>query len=287
MSNAEYRLGLWIERHNLRISFATWFAFIAALTLFGLLAARSADAQTAPAVSISLSPATGTVPYTSTLTWSASGAASCNASGSWSGAKASSGSTQVTITAAGQTYKLDCASAVQQPTVTWTPATKNTDGTPLTPTGYKVQESIDGASWRNEATKAASDTSHTFTGLSPGLHYFQIQTLAGSAVSAWLAKGDDGTVVSVNIPAPVIGSGSATGGTVSVPNPPSGFRVTLATLAYELREYSGGTLRFVQVGTVPKGAPCPGDRLAGSYYTYDSATLTKPTNGGVIAAKCG
>jgi len=286
MTNAEYRLGIWIERHNLRISIGTWLAFVAAVMLFGLFAARDADAA-APQVTVTLSPSSGTLPYTSTLSWNATGAASCSASGAWSGAKTVSGSQQVTITAAGQTYTLSCAEPVQTATVTWTPATKNSDGTPLTPTGYKLQESIDGASWRNDVTKAATDTSHVWSGLSPGTHYFQIQTVAGSAVSPWLAKGDDGTPVMTTIPVPAIGTGAATGGVVSVPNPPSGFKVTTGVLAYELKAYSNGTLRFVQVGTVEKGAQCPGAKLVGDFYAYDGAKITKPTTGGIIATKCG
>lgn len=280
------RLGWWLDTHPMHLVGWGYALVVIALIVSATLFGPSAHAQTAPAVSITLSPATGTVPYSSTLTWSASGAASCVAGGAWSGAKPSSGSQTVTIAAAGQVYKLDCASPVQQPTTSWTPPTKNTDGTALTPTGYQLQESVDGASWRNDVTKAATDTSHVWSGLSPGLHYFQIRTLAGALASAWLAKGDDGTMVSTTVPAPLIGSGSATGGVTSVPNPPSGFKVTASTIAFELREYSGGTLRFVQVGTVPKGAPCPGAKLAGDYRAFSGATITKATTGGIIAARC-
>jgi hypothetical protein len=67
------------------------------------------------------------------------------------------------------------------------------------------------------------------------------------------------------------------------PNPPT--LLTIATIAYELRQYSNGTLRFVQVGTVPLGAACS-TRLAGEFAVFDGARLTKPTVGGVIAARC-
>ena len=284
MNDVEYRLGLWIERHNLGLSFGTWLAFIMAVLLVGLLAARPADA--AP-VSVTLNPATGTVPYTSTLAWNGQGNASCVASGAWTGSKAVSGSQQVTITAAGQKYTLTCTEPAQAAALSWYAATKNTDGTALTPTGYKLQESIDGASWRNEVTKAADELSHTYAGLEPGLHYFRVQTLSGSAASAWFEKGDDGTIVRTTIPTPAVVSGSATGGTVSIPNPPTGFRVTLVAFAYELRGYSNGTYRFVQVGTVEKGAPCPGMKLSGDFHAYEGATITKPTSGGIIATKCG
>lgn len=67
------------------------------------------------------------------------------------------------------------------------------------------------------------------------------------------------------------------------PNPPR--LVTISTIAYELREYAGGALRFVQVGTVPRGAPC-GVSLTPTYAAFDGATITKPTTGGIVAAKC-
>lgn len=70
---------------------------------------------------------------------------------------------------------------------------------------------------------------------------------------------------------------------VSPPNPPTLF--TVSTVAYELRQYSNGTLRFVQVGTVPRDAEC-GLQLVPGFATFDGARITKPTTGGVIAAKC-
>ena len=69
---------------------------------------------------------------------------------------------------------------------------------------------------------------------------------------------------------------------VSPPNPPTLFTVT--TVAYELRLYKNNTMRFVQVGTVPRGAPC-GISLVPGYATFDGANVTQPTTG-VIAAKC-
>lgn len=67
------------------------------------------------------------------------------------------------------------------------------------------------------------------------------------------------------------------------PKPPT--LLTIASIAYELRQYNNGTLRFVQVGTVPLGAECS-TRLAGDYAAFDGAKLTKPTQGGIIAARC-
>lgn len=262
-----------ISTRNLRV-----FTVLGAALLALLISSPSPAA--APTGTISVTPATGTVPYQATLAWNVAGAGSCSASGAWSGAKPASGSVSITVTAANQKYQLDCAEPVQTATVSWDPATKNTDGSALTPTGYKLQESIDGASWRNDTSVAGNVTSYAFAGLSPGTHYFQIATVAGSVSSAWTAP------VSTVIPTPLTASFSATPGTVAVPNPPTNVRVTVAVLAYELRQYSNGTLRFVQVGTVPLGKEC-GTALVGDYAVFDGATITKPTTGGVIAARCG
>ena len=91
---------------------------------------------------------------------------------------------------------------------------------------------------------------------------------------------------SVNTYATMSGASGLVNGTVAtpVPLPPV---LTIATVAYELRQYTGGTLRFVSIGTVPMGVDCPGAKLVGDFRAFDGATITKPTTGGIIAAKCG
>lgn len=107
-------------------------------------------------------------------------------------------------------------------------------------------------------------TSYKITGLAPGLY-----CVRGYAVNTFATASAASGVVWGNVASPV-------------PLPPV---LTIATIAYELREYSGGTLRFVQVGTVPKGVACEG-KLVGQYHGFTGAKITKPTTGGIIAAKC-
>ncbi len=160
--------------------------------------------------------------------------------------------------------------------LTWDAAVKNTDGSALTPAGISRYDVVYGLCLGNglpasTTIQPAANTavSATVTGLAPGAWCFAVRTVNVAGVFSALTP-----VVSVTVPP-------------TTPNPPSNLKVTLATIAYELRQYSGGTLRFVQVGTVQKGAPCPGAKLAGDFYAYDGATITKPTSGGIVATKCG
>lgn len=159
--------------------------------------------------------------------------------------------------------------------VTWTPPTLNTDGSPLTTAGISRYDVVYGLCLggglpASTTIQAAANTavSATVTGLAPGSWCFAIRTVSSAGVFSALSG-----VVPVTVPP-------------TTPNPPSNFKVTLATVAYELRGYSNGTFRFVQVGTVPLGAQCGAD-LAGGYASFAGATITKPTTGGIIAAKCG
>ena len=159
--------------------------------------------------------------------------------------------------------------------VSWTYPTTNTDGTAIPATGAGsisgfVLEwgTCSGTAFGSKlggAAPAAPATSYTITGLAPGTYCVRL-----AAVNTYAIVSAFSSVATKTIAAPT-------------PNPPV---LTIATIAYELREYSGGTLRFVQVGTVPKGAQCA-DKLAGNYYAFAGATITKPTTGGIVAAKCG
>jgi len=66
----------------------------------------------APTVSVTLSPASGSVGQPFTLTWSTTNAASCTASGAWAGTQSASGSVSVAQASVGTyTYSLTCTGA--------------------------------------------------------------------------------------------------------------------------------------------------------------------------------
>lgn len=158
-------------------------------------------------------------------------------------------------------------------TVNWTHPTTYTDGSPLnvadiSQTRIEYGLCVAGAFPATAAGQfiaSGQATSAASPNLTPGTWCFRAYTTA---------KG----VESVN-------SNAASFVVVQpAPNPP--VLTTIATTAYELKLYSNGTLRFVSVGTVPLGAAC-GDHLAGEYAAFADAKVTKPTTGGIIAARCG
>lgn len=160
--------------------------------------------------------------------------------------------------------------------VSWTYPTTNTDGSAIPASGAGsisgfVLEwgTCSGTAFGTKLGGAAPTspaTSYTVTGLAPGTYCVRI-----AAVNSYAVVSAFSNVANKTITAPT-------------PNPPV---LTIATIAYELRGYSNGTYRFVQVGTVEKGAPCPGMKLSGDFHAYEGATITKPTSGGIIATKCG
>ena len=281
MTNPEYRFGVWIARHNLRISVAVYVFALFAIGVVLALAAPRADAQTAPTGSLTVSPKTLSGAGNVTFTWNDTNRANCVATGAWTGTKAANGTQVVPVTNSAQFF-LKCDGPAPTTVLGWTLATKNTDGSALTDlAATKVYEATSASGpFTLLSTVNVPANSYTTTSLPAGPHYFQ----ASSVNSAGTESAKTSTI-NVTVPAIANASFSDAVTVTTVPNPPANFAVTIATIAYELREYSGGTLRFVQVGTVPKGVEC-GGKLAGSYYAFTGAKLTKPTMGGIIAAKC-
>lgn len=159
--------------------------------------------------------------------------------------------------------------------VTWTYPATNTDGSaipasgPGSISGFVLEwGTCSGTSFGTKiggAAPTAPATSFTVTGLQPGTYCVRI-----AAVNTYAIVSAFSNVATKTITAPT-------------PNPPV---LTIATIAYELRGYSNGTFRMVNVGSVPLNSAC-GAKLAQNFYAYPSANITKPTTGGIIAAKCG
>ncbi len=272
----------WLERNYLKASL-----IVAALLvlLLGSAIWQAANAQTVPTGSLTASPKTLAGAGNVTLTWNLQNASNCVASGAWTGAKAASGTQVVPVTGSAQFF-LKCDGPAPTTVLGWTLATKNTDGSTLTDlASTKLYESSasTGTFTNVLATVNVPANSYTTTALAPGTHYFQASSVNAAGTESATRAGP----ISVTVPATASATFSDAVTVTTVPNPPSNFAVTIATIAYELREYSGGTLRFVQVGTVPLGVDCPGAKLAGAYRAFGDAKLTRPTTGGIIAAKCG
>lgn len=283
MNTLEYRLGIWIARHNLRISAAVYALTLIVIGAVIALASPRADAQTAPTGTLAVSPKTLTGAGNVTVTWNVANGSNCVASGLWSGAKAASGSQVVPVTASGS-FSLKCDGPAPTVIIGWTLPTKNTDGSNLTDlAASKVYRAASAAGpFSLLTTVNVPGNSHTSTTLPAGPNYFTV-----TALNAAGAESSQSAMVNTTVPALASATFSDAVTVSTIPNPPTNLAVTIATLAYELRQYSGGTLRFVSVGTVDKGVACPGAKLVGDFRAFDGAKITKPTTGGIIAAKCG
>lgn len=263
----------------LRVVYAT-LATIALLVVL-ILCSGAANAQTVPTGTLTASPKTLSGPGNVTLTWNLANASNCVASGAWSGAKAASGTQTVAVTSSAQFF-LKCDGPAPTVVLGWTLATKNTDGSALNLAATKIYRSASASGPFSTvlATVNVPGNSYTTTALPPGPNYF-----TAASVNAAGVEGGQTPVINVTVPAVANATFSDAVTVEALPNPPTNFAVTIASLAYELRQYSNGTLRFVNVGTVPLGAKCEG-KLVGQYHAFPAAKLTKPTTGGVIAARC-
>lgn len=168
-------------------------------TLILVLAPLGAYAQT---VTLTPSVTSGNGSLATTLTWSTTpAAASCEASGhaSWSGSRAASGTQELPpLTLSGSyTLTLECTwPGDTSATVRWVAPTENTDGTALAkcsgaPSGpclasFRVRRSLS-PTMASPVVVAVNDpeaTSHEFTGLAAGTHYFAVTALNGAGVES-------------------------------------------------------------------------------------------------------
>ena len=209
-------------------------------------------AHAAPTVSISVAPATGIAPYQATLTWGATGATSCVASDGWTGPQATSGTKQVTISAATK-FTLTCTASDGQVTISWTPPTLNTDGSPLTDlAGFNVYRGTSASNLTRVKSVGTAVTSTVDTGLASGTYIYSATAVNAASVES--AKGNTSSTVVVGSSA----SQSAQAVVQTIPNPPTGI-VTSAATAYEIRSSSTGVLTAAVVGLIEIGSPCQTD----------------------------
>lgn len=96
-----------------------------------------AQAQT---ITFSAETTTGVEQVTPVLTWDTDPLADdCVASGDWQGSKGGEGTETLDPITTGATYNLTCTWLNETATLSWTPPTQNTDGSPYTdPGGYKI-----------------------------------------------------------------------------------------------------------------------------------------------------
>lgn len=255
-------------------------SLLVSLALLGT--AFSAEAQSAPpVVTLNTSVSSGAAPLAVTVTWSATntvGATPCVASGLWSGSKATSGSQVVTVNATGA-FNLSCNGSVESAVVVWTNPTTNTDGSTLTDlASLKVYTSKDNITYVVSATVLAPATTTTISTLTAGVTYFKMTAVnAGGTESAY-------STIAQKTLQTLSGSASKSITINTVPNPPSGVTVTVAT-AYAIKN---GKPDYV-VGVIPLGTPCLsylGKKWGVDFYSVAGQYVTPPMLG-PVAAQCG
>lgn len=234
--------------------------FVVALVLLAVGAPR---AQT---VTLTASPSTAISPADISLTWSTAGfpagaTIACLATGGWSGTKAASGTQTVTAVTSSQTYSLSCSGGIQSASITWTPPTTNTDGTPVNLASYRLYRAATAGavSTALPATQIPAPASaYTATNLPAGQHCFGLTAVSTAGVASLLSN-----VACKDIA--VVSASAAASVTVNAqPNPPGAVTVGVVVgmnMSPVFNVTKLGKLGSLK-GFVPAGVPCTGDVIA-------------------------
>ena len=111
-----------------------------------------------------------------TLTWDTTPLASnCVASGDWSGDKGGAGTETLPTITSSATYTLSCTwTGVGSATLSWTPPTENTDGSPLTDlAGFKLYYGVESGNYPAQVEiDNPGVTTYVVEGLAEGTWYF-------------------------------------------------------------------------------------------------------------------
>lgn len=299
MSEAR-NLATW-AREYLRLHRGVRWLVIGLLALFMLSIARCALAQTAPVITLTVTPTSGISPVTPVATWSVTNAVSCTASGAWAGTKATSGTETLPVIQANASYALTCAGAAGQAvgsmTVSWTPPTKNTDGTTLTDLdgydlmyGTRPDELINVIDIKDQGL-----TKYTVEPLpipAAGVTYY----VGLRAYNAKAIRSDTSNIKSKEFPPGGQVAPTATKTVNVLVNQKPGIPVLLVSSAVARAvkvSYSSGKATFTldkEIGTVPVGTVCRRDfRISGTnFYRVDRryVSFTVDTDTTLIVANC-
>lgn len=245
------------------------------------LLSSHAWAQTAPTVTLAVTPTAGTGSVTPVATWSSTGVTSCVASGGWTGTKATSGTQTLPAITASTTYSLVCSSNTGTVTVGWDAPTENTDGTPLTNlSGYKVYRWTGSAAPALAATVVAGVVSVPLTGIPAGPSVFAVTAFSPSGESSFSSS------VTFTVAGQSVSKSASVTVTV-VPKPPTNPVVTQKT-AYQV-VIQRNKFAFVPVGTVPLNAACVETQRVNGYYVVPRwrVTFSGTNRPEAVVARCG
>lgn len=153
-----------------------WRMQILAVGLLLVLCCAPAAADDDPQIQFSAEVTVGVERVIPVLTWQTLPPAdACQASGDWSGQKAAAGNETLDAITSGATYNLTCAWIEDSTTLTWSPPTENTDGSPYTdPDGYRIYsgQQAGGPYTLAQRVPDPAVTSIVIESLSQGLWYF-------------------------------------------------------------------------------------------------------------------
>jgi hypothetical protein len=267
-----------------------WFGFG---VLLASVFALAANAQTAPAVTLTVNPTTGISPLSVTLTWTSTGATTCTASNGWSGVKALSGSETVANLTANRTFTLSCGTATGVAKLSWTAPTQNTDNSPISAVapgalaGFEVFHATTSAAVPTATPILINDkaaTTYTLTGLPVGPRYYRIKAFNTEGIRSDLSAEVSNTIV---LPSATANASV----TVNVKPKPPVLSSTI-TVVYEIAPHPIDGIRLArEVGTIPRGTECvnnPIDTDRGEYYevALDKVTLSKMPKSAIVVTKC-
>jgi len=254
------------------------------LALF-LLGLGTAQAQTAGVVTLTANKTTSAGAFAPVLTWSTNPVAqSCTASGGWSGTKAASGTATMSTISANTTYTLTCTWGSGSANVSWTPPTKNVDGSTLTNLArFKIVYGTSSNSLTNSmVVDDITRTSATVSGLSPATWYFAVR-----AVNTAGAESANSNVSSKS----VTGATAAKSVAITITSPPpTGTYKTISVNVWDVRKRSDGVwVRIGVVGKIALGRPCSTSFKVGDHHYLVSrsyVTLTKTPASSQLVTYC-
>lgn len=162
-------------------------------------------------------------------------------------------------------------------TLTWTPPTQNTDGTPLTDlAGYKIYRGTESGVYNNITTVANPSIASWVTDVLPaGTYYFAATSYNEAGVESVFSN----EVTKVVPPDP------------TTPNPPTNLTVQPDNLTAYYLSQSEDVIRLAPIGTVPEGTACDSTMSVNGHYRVPKAALVKPptttVDPPVVFALCG
>jgi hypothetical protein len=221
-------------------------------------------------VNLTGSPVTGVCGYTMNLSWTAQNASVCTKTGAWSGSGAASGSEQVTVNSASQTYTLTCSSNTDTRTLTWINPTQNVDGTSVALSGNEVWHAASAANIESAnppIVLTPARTQYLLAGLPAGPRVVGIKAIGPTPNSL---RSVMSALASVTIQLPTgVDTQQATCTPPPEPKPPTG--VTIAGTVWDVRNDPRGGQRIGRdVGTIGLDVACLGTE---AYLTQDNGAI--------------